>query len=1120
MSDNSPLFTPSQKEAVEFNNGNLLVSASAGSGKTFVMISRVVDLILSGKAEVNEILALTFTNLAADEMKRKLVKEIVKSLSTSENPEDISRLKKALSDSENADFSTFHGFLSKILRSYFYSAGIDPLFEISDEADSKELKNRAIERLFNQKYKSKDEDFLYLVRIYFRHRSDNDLKNAVMKLAEFSSSEPDFEEFLNFSAEVSEEKFKEFSLKLKNLYKTELVYLLSLIGEVENKVKDEKYSGAVSVLKEETEKLISALGKDGFSFLAKDITLPRKSKNDLTDGETTDKIKEIKEFLVKTESEAISWFSDENEELIKYLSTSRASKTLSSLAKEFDDIYSEIKRAENKADFSDLERLSLNLLRSDEEVLREISGKYKYVFADEYQDVNGVQEEILSLLSKDNLFMVGDVKQSIYGFRGCNPDIFASKYDNYLSGGNGKALSLDENFRSANEILNAVNLVFGKVMTKEFGGVNYADNPMKGYGLYDGYSGEAVLHLIEGEKIKKQKSEGLYGVLKAYENSDEGEDFYEGILTAELIAEEIGKPIYDLKTGETRKVGFGDIAVLTRNSKGYTSKVVKELVRSAIPVTSEAGEKLTEYPEIKLLTDILKLIAFYADDAPLCASLKSAIGNFGEEELAEIRRPYPREISFLECSLKYETEGENPSIRRKLKNFREYFEKIRLISEFTGAGEILSRIMKDTGLDIEIASMPLGSFRIERVEKFIKESFVSGKALTVNEFLQRIEVAGSDMTISPKGGEDTVKVMSIHASKGLEFPVVIVAGLKRNFSIKDRIGEVLSDRKFGIALKSYDEESKTSSETLVRQYFKEKLRLDAIKEEARIFYVALTRAKCRLHLICEAKVKDEFSPFDLFTVGKFSDFLTKGDMPIVVHDRNELSSMEKQAKKNVLIGKGSLSLEEKTFSALSYIYPYEKDEGVSVKSAVTKISESVKPVPPVIPVEKEELYFGTSFIDKGTAYHKFMEKCDFNKDAFSEIERLLSEGILTEEQAKYLDGKALNRVLSSEVVKRLKGYELYREQPFTAYFMPSEIGQIGRDGKTLVQGVIDLLAVKEGEAIIIDYKTSGRPIEKLKETYSVQLKLYSIAVERVLKLKVKEKIIINLLNGEYIVDKG
>ena len=1111
-------YTPEQEAAIKHKYGNLLVSASAGSGKTFVMISRVIDLVLSGEAKVSEILALTFTNLAADEMRQKLIKELVKAIARGENTE---KLKEALADVATADFSTFHGFLAKILRTYFYASVVDPLFSISDETDAQELKNRAIERLFEKKYDETNEEFLYLVRIYRKNRSDEELKKSILSLWEFTVSEADKDGFLtDCSLGASEAAYLKARRNLIGLYKDRLNALLT---DAKSLLDDCEFSGAeklcadAKAVNDRISAAINAENEDNFR-IELSIPLGRKPpapKDDETLQNLSARLGEVRDAFKKICGDANNTLFSVGDDKAIFLSTSRALRALVALVREFDKDYSALKRAENKVDFSDIEHLALDLLVSNEEIRAEIAGKYKFAFADEYQDVNGVQEKILSLITNGNLFMVGDVKQSIYAFRGCNPDIFAEKYERYLNSDGGTALSLNENFRSANAVLSAVNNVFSRIMTKNFGKVDYAAEPMRGSSLYGEYRGEATLHIIEGEKREKETASGIYNVLKAYNSRGESEDYYEGLLIAKLICDEVGKPIYDIKTGETRPAAYGDIAVLTRSLKGGATRLVKELAKFAIPVTTEAGVSLKEFPEIKLLIDILKLISYYADDAPLAAALKSEIGKLDDEDLAEIRRPYVGgNKTFAECVALYEKDGNSP-LKEKLTAFREYFEKIRLLAEFKGADEILTQILKDTGLDLEIAAMPLGEVRLQRVESFIAESVVGGKALSVNEFLKRIETDSKDMNFAPKGGADTVKVMTIHASKGLEYPIVIIAGISRAFSRQDRVGEILSDRSFGLALKAYDEEKKTCYETVARDFLKEKNKTDGIKEEARVFYVAMTRAKCKLHLVCDGKIKDEPSVYDFVSANSYADFLCTRDMKTVRHDRAALCATEKQEASKVFVGEGRQPLADKILAAISFNYPFAGDTALKIKSAVTKIAEDSAGAPAPALADEEPAYskFGSS-AEKGTTYHKFMQYCDFDRDAKSELARLVKENVLSAEEEKLLNASALETVLSLDVIKRLNGYTLYREQPFMAFFAPNEIGENGENGKTLVQGVIDLLAVKGDEAIIIDYKASRRSAAQLVNDYAVQLDLYAKAVERTLGLKVKDKIIINLLSGE------
>lgn len=401
-----------------------------------------------------------------------------------------------------------------------------------------------------------------------------------------------------------------------------------------------------------------------------------------------------------------------------FLSTERTVKALSRLAILYKNKYDEMKADESLVDFSDLEHLAYKLLTTSENALASVRNKYKYAFCDEYQDVNAVQEAVLNLVAPRGLFMVGDVKQCIYAFRGCNPDIFASKfaafevcekrfgsviavgkaddeiYDNVGKADAeyydnvGKAIALAENFRSADGVLKAVNNVFSATMTEKSSRINYAKNPMKSGGLYPENTGYAAMHVIVGEKEKRESPTGVYDLVRDAETEDEPDSFYEGLLVGELIEKELGEPIFDIKLGDTRPAEPKDIAVLLRNSKGFATDVIKTLSRLNVPVSSAAKDPVVDYPEIKLLIDILRLIDFYADDSPLIAVMKSSVGGFDEEELAAIRAFAPSSRSrslpvssslvapendeekrktptFLECVEYYLKEGTDEKLREK-----------------------------------------------------------------------------------------------------------------------------------------------------------------------------------------------------------------------------------------------------------------------------------------------------------------------------------------------------------------------------------------------------------------------------------------------------------------------
>ena len=1187
-------FTPEQRRAVTETEGNMLVSASAGSGKTYVMIERLIGIVLDGKAKVSEILAVTFTEAAAAEMKQKLVSALRKRLV---DGGDNSVVRAALDEVPSASISTIHKFCMDLLRSYFYEIGLDPAFKIADETAACEIQSAAADKTFAKLYDAGDEDFLYLVRIFRSGRSDAELKKVIKKAVEFALSEKNPEEFLEkCGSEPTEEEFEEIENELAAMLKERAAALLPSFEnarEILRAAGVKKPDGYFDEVAARLNEIIAApylaqISAVCAAGVGRAPSVPKEAEDERKAFDN------LKKKLVKLFEDGESLPGGGGEESAKtaFLSTKRAVKALSRIAILYKNEYDEMKAEESFVDFSDLEHLAYKLLTTSGNALASVRGKYKYAFCDEYQDVNAVQEAILNLVSPHGLFMVGDVKQCIYAFRGCNPDIFASKFaafevcekrvgsviadgkpnDEYYDNV-GKAVALAENFRSAEGVLKAVNNVFSATMTEKSSRINYAKNPMKFGRLYPENTGYAAMHVIVGEKEKRESPTGVYDLVKDAAAEDEPDSFYEGLLVGELIEKELGEPIFDIKLGDYRPAEPKDVAVLLRNSKGFATDVIKTLSRLNIPVSSAAKDPVVDYPEIKLFIDILRLIDFYADDPPLIAVMKSSVGGFDEEELAAIRAAAPSTRSqslpassplvatekeekrkaptFLECVEYYLKEGTDEKLRAKIARFDEYFKKIRLLAEFCGAGEILVRIIKDCSLDLEILTGRLGELRLERVNRFVAESEKGGEKLTVSEFLKKIESSGDEISVAEAGGSNSVTVMSMHSSKGLEFPVVIIAGLGRQFNASDERDVLLLSKTRGFAPYCYDEQAMTKSTTLKRELVKNETRRATAREELRLLYVAMTRAQSKLHLVTSAELPAERNETTASLARRFTDYFSPCDMPVIIHDKADIKTFGRAGEtRNILVGEARESLKEKISESVSFRYPFEADTILPVKRAVTSISKEMSEVKPVIfSVDGEDPYEESydDFYDnidaaadslsdeipddkkskisvgkgkaneRGTAYHKFLENFDFNaKSADNELIRQLSQGVLLPEQAKLLDKNTLRKIVNSDVFGRFDGYRIYREQPFVAGFSAKEVGYKKADGEILVQGIIDLLAVKGGEAIILDYKATRKSREEMLERYKTQLEIYKKAVEKVMNLKVKKMILFNVFTCESV----
>lgn len=1133
MADNEKNYTPDQRKAVIAEGRNVLVSASAGSGKTFVMIERVIRLIVEGKAEVGEILAVTYTTAAAEEMKQKLVKAIIAEINAGR---DAARFRKALSEVPTASISTFHSFCANLIRTYFYALDVDPSVSVADENQAGELKNKALDSLFESLYETRDEDFLYLVRIMGRSRGDDSLKETVKKLYEFASSEKSAEEFLTKAAEnITEKSFYKSENELYGIFAAYIKELIRIGENLSSLAESYGYAVYVEYVGELLVKLKTCLNAKDFRSLIKaaGLSVPKAPRTTSKDDEDLAAYKGKLEYFKKKckdvydDIREASPNDDEEKDLSEYLSTARATKALCRLTIDFGKEYARLKADAAALDFADLEHFAYRLLSENPDVLSAVKQKYKYVFADEYQDVNGIQEAILSLISSDNAFMVGDVKQSIYAFRGCNPDIIAAKFERYERG-EGETVSLDENFRSTDAVLAAVNKTFSPIMTKDFGGTDYKNNPMTGSGKYPlGYGETILIEIPEAEKEKTIKG-GVYDIVDDVNAPAPKAAFAEGAVVANIVRKEAGGKVYDLKAKREREVTPKDFAVLTRNSSGFPTEIVRHLKRNDIPVSSSAKNPVGDYPEIKLLKDLLKIIVRFADDAPLFACLKSAIGGVSEAEAAEIKRAAYAAITsdtgdkpaatkkptFADCYRWYLLSGEDENIRNKLKNFDEYISKIRLLSGFENAGEILSRVLSETGLDLEILSQKNGEIRLSRVERFIAEAGSGENGLSVSKFLTRAESDDGDVSVGSSDGDDSVTVTSMHASKGLEYPIVILAGLGKRFNLDDTKKEILTDRYEGIALKFYDEESKRTKITLPRAAFKERARLNAIKEEMRVFYVAMTRAECKLYLVTSEPVEENDDFTSILFANKFSDFIkTKYFDKKITADDTEIGDGEDV--REVYISKDRPALTDLIRKNLSFIYPYEEDVNLPVKRAVTSLAEDAttdddEMTEIRLPVDKTTR-------ERGIAYHAFLQHADsFYEDAGVLLEKIKTGKKLTDEQLALLSEEKLRKILRAPLFEEIRGYKFYKEQPFIAQMAANEISNTNATGDVLVQGIIDLLAVKGDKAIIIDYKYSKKSISHLKETYAYQLALYKKAVEKTLKLKVEKTILFNLNTVESI----
>ncbi len=1122
------MLTDKQKEIVFHGNGNVLVSASAGSGKTHTMIERIIRLVSEEKVNVNEILCVTFTEAAAFEMKEKLKTALhAKILNEKNNDEHLLR---QLSEIPTADICTLHAFCARLVRLYFFEAGVAPDFKIADESDCAVIKDRSIEKTFRQLYESGEEWFYLFLDRHAVYRSDKALKELVLKGYEFAQSEACPEEFMQKSLSVySEQGFSDLHKKFKREYDKELGKL-SKIAEKDLKV---FVSAGLEKGSDFTQKLLSDINcmlsaPDFYAIKGKE-----EYKLDLTfERKISDKIKELKEEIKKVRDDLkainkkyLSKIGDSRETDYKlFLSSKSHTEYFINILKRFSQIYLEEKIDENLLDFNDLEHFALKVL-SNGKIKSDVRDKYKYIFVDEYQDTSGVQESIISLVENDNVFMVGDVKQSIYGFRGCRSEFFSLK-DSLMTAKGEKVVRLNANFRSAKKVVERVNDIFNFCMTEEYYGENYQGRSELVYGqtFESDALGRATLHymriddLTDDEKESKKETPRIYDITeeKPFEQVNNTTDF--AALIAKIILDETGKTYYDTKNKEYRRISFGDIAILTRSEKSnYAHDLISGLIRRGIPVTSDAEVNVLDYPEIKMMVNALKLIDCFTLDMPLASTLKSPIGKVTDEELMDISSFYRengQRGTFVDA-YRYYIENAKTELKEKLVAFNEYIDKVRLISDFIGAHGVLEKLINDNNINGYLYATKGGEEKVDRLNRFVSASITPTKKLTVKEFVHKTETCQKAFGLSHFAGENTVKAMTIHASKGLEFPVVIVCGLERGFNLTDDYKEILFDREYGFAVKTYDDEKRTKEENVLRSVIRKKLADDRMKEEMRLFYVATTRATYSLHLAFMGKKDPRKNEFDGMT--KYVDCLPLS-MPMEEYDKQMLELLSELCEpRKILVSAGNAVKTAQMRKKFEYVYPFLDETSMPLKFTVTAVNSEESKDYYTTHVLYDDEY--STDIERGVIAHKFLELYDFysGDDCFKQAEKMIKSGVILREDMQKIDLNRIQKALIGDAFDRLNGYALYREKAFLVEIEGEKVSNSTSREKVLLQGVIDLLAVRDKKAQIIDYKYSSLDTESLKNKYKKQLELYAYATKSVLGVEVEKMAIVNLFTGQTVV---
>ncbi len=1063
--------TEEQDRAIH-SRGKVIVSASAGSGKTFVMIERLVSLILGG-ADVTRMLAVTFTKKAAAQMKERLRTALIKKLSSA-GEQERARLKAQLSALPLADISTIHAFCARLVRTRFYLADVDPSFRVIDAEDHEGalILSRALDEVFEWGYEEKDPDFLRLLSVYFRSKKDAKLREILLSLYAKLRERADYRAVLEGVGK--EDNFATVCDFLCSDVQKRASYI------AENARENFAYFGplnqkAAAVCEEVAKAAEKLLKGDLFSLCALPLPqirpMPSSAK---AEGETLRRMKFAGKLsaAVKELYKDLQKYASREEEYARYLDGNGTARALASVLLRFDEVYSGYKQEAGVLDYNDLEHFALKVLRN-EDARAAVREKYQYVFVDEYQDVNPAQEEILSLLGGEEVFLVGDAKQSIYAFRGSRSEYFLNKCREFDS------LSLTENFRSSAAVLECVNRVFSYAMTEESCGIPYAEAPMRGGKRYGDHAGGVFFHTVSKETEEKRER-GVYSVLvKAPPRADAQAE-----LLCRIIEEEVGSEWFDADAGMVRPLGFGDIAVLVRAADSETENIVAALGERGIPVSTAATVNVCDFWEARLLIDILSYLDNGEQDIPLAGALLSRIGGLTDGELARIRLRFPDPYTFRDACRAYAKCGD--ALAAKLNTFAQKAEHYRDLMRVKTAAEMIGLLLAD-GLEAEIAAKKDGEARLRRVLRLAEEA--EGN---VNSFLRRLKTLNYRVKYAEGGGENAVKVLTMHSSKGLEYPVVLLAGLNTAFRGNERDDVLFSDR-FLFAPKSFDLAARTVRETVLRRASLLLEDRETVKGELNLLYVAMTRAKFRLHMLFR-ELKGALSPE---YAERFADFIDFYDCAhyFVADEGKEKPA----APRSALVYKADEKILEQLRAVYQKPYPFESSVLLPVKSSATNLlqlaRESAEPVP-----VRERLFGGErgASVEEGLAYHAFLEHVRFGGNAEEELSRMEKEGELTKEQISLLDPEKLKKILALPSIAALKGKRVLREQTFLVSLPARELPSLHTDAEDeiVLQGALDLLCLDEEGYLILDYKYSAHGAEQIKADYAPQIGLYRKAVAK------------------------
>ena len=1161
-----PQWTREQLSAITDRGHSLIVCAAAGSGKTAVLVERIVQLIKEG-CDVTQMLVVTFTNAAAGEMRSRIGEAL--SQAARERPE-LAAQAMALS---RASISTLHRFCGNLLREHFQALGIDPAFRIGDEQECGVLAQQAMEDALYGCYEVGSSDFLAADACF----EQEELCDLARGLYSFMKTRPDPEGFLRMALDACAQdadalgEGQAVSVLLGDA-KERLAQLRKQAADTLELCRGEMgpahYADACAQDAVLLDDLLQAAGRgydalhgalEGVSY----ASLGRKKKGDVFDEEIAEAVKARREAMKKEIKALAAEFAVSLEDAAADIAMTRAPLAgVIELVRTYDALYSAAKAQRGMLDFDDLEHGALRALEN-EDVCQALRTQYRYVFIYEYQASSAIQEAIVSRFAReDGLFLVGDVKQSIYRFRQAEPSLFLEKAERYDRADEPLCARIDlqRNFRSRANVLRGANAVFARIMRAEVTQIEYDEREMLIPGLEEREDDPALeLHVIWKQDDEDTPDEAFSDDPEA-ENPDAQDERdlaaveREALIAAQRIKDLVGTPFYDAKAGGERLLRYRDMAVLMRVARAQAPLAADILAAQGIPVFCDAGEGYFDIPEIRAMMGLLSAIAGGAQDDALLAALRGPALGLADEELAAIRIHTPdTKTPYREAVRRYREEMDD-ALAQKLAAFDARMARWRLCARHQGVDALIERIYAETGFLAAAGALPSGAARQANLHLLVSRAraFMAAQGGSLHAFLRyaaRLRAGGDSMSASAIGeSEDVVRIMTTHKSKGLEFPVVIVLGMGRKMSARGKTARLLTHAQLGAGLPCVDTDLGSERDTLLRRAMRVLEAHEQLAEEVRILYVAMTRARERLILIGDSGMKQPPALWQRTDTASLRAMRTGLDMVcptlmacgaaltireeavevsgshwrVFAHMGGAVMARKARTDEDVmrlLAQLESMPADEEMIRMMNFV-PGAGEAAVRKVSVSSILRDEKRAAQDEIHVRETEIMRLPRFMQEqrmtgaqiGTAFHRAMRMLNLDalrdtKDMEKEIARQLSvlqeRGVITGAEHAAVPARMFVRLFASPLgVRMLESARVEREWAFT--FRRTD----AQGNVQLVQGVIDCCFEERGRWVLVDYKTdSPGDVPGAIARHRDQLAIYAQALEKITGMPVAERVL-------------